>query len=146
MAGQDGIQPQAIDFAITSGLRDPQLGDGEAEVALIFREYEDFKRGYKDTDAQCRRQGLTFLPFVVEAHAGGWSPVARRAISSLASDIAAATHSDKAAVSLRIAQRISCSLQRESARAILRRRQCVSAPAPAPTGWDAVTTDPSSWQ
>ena len=59
---------------------------------------------------------------VVESHGGGWSHTFRRMIDWIASSSAASSHEDPAAVSLRIAQRIACSLQRENARAILRRR------------------------
>ena len=141
LPGRGPRLPQALDFAVSSGLRDPQPGAGENDVASLFAEYEEHKRSYKETEAQCQRQGLSFTPFVVEAHAGGISPLARRALDTLSNDIAAATHSMPAAVSLKIAQRISCSLQRESARAIIRRQPCGGTAVAVPAGWDAVPAD-----
>ena len=146
VAGRDARQPQAVDFAVTSGLRDTQLGTGQGDVASVFEEYEMYKRGYKGTDTQCQQQGLTFTPFIIEAHAGGLSPLARRTLDGFSTEIAAAQRSEPAAVSFMIAQRISCSLQRESARAILRRRPCGRAPALAAAGWDAVLADQVAWQ
>ena len=111
----------------------------------MFSDYESKKREYKDTDEQCRYQGLEFVPFVIDAHAGGISPLARRTLAGFATSIAAACHSEPATVALKMAQRISCSLQRESARAILRRRFFDAGhPAPA-SGWDAVPAAPQ-WQ
>ena len=138
VARGDAQQPQAIDFAVTAGLRDPTIGADEATVASLFHDYETHKRNHLDTDEQCRRQGLAFLPFVIDAHAGGLSPLARRTLASAAKAIATATHSDPASVALRIAQRISCSLQRETARAVLRRQGDVVGSATTATGWDAV--------
>ena len=146
LAGHMARQPQAVDFAVASGLRDPHPGAGEDDVVSLFAEYEDHKRSYKETESQCRRQGMAFVPFVVDAHAGGMSLLARRTVDAFARDIAASTNTTAAAVSLRIAQRISCSLQRESARAILRRRPCCGTTA-VPSGWDAAPADAEpQWQ
>ena len=43
---------------------------------------------------------------------------------------------DAASVSLRIAQRISCTLHKENARAILRRSATSAAPGVLPSGWE----------
>ena len=146
LAGSDAQGAQAIDFAVTSGLRSPCLGATDGDIASVFADYEDHKRAYKDTDAQCRRQGLTFVPFIVDAHAGGLSPLARRTVDSCAKEVAATLHLQPAAVALRITQRISCSLQRESARAVLRRRAAGCNPVAPAAGWDAVPVELTSWQ
>ena len=94
-----------------------------------------------DTGQQCADQGIHFFAVVIEGHAGGLSPAARELVADLSKEIAPVLGADPDLVSLRIAQRISCSLQRESARAILRRRE-LEVPLPTESGWDAVPMDP----
>ena len=131
--GQAGAQARAIDFAVCSGFRAPLLGAPEHAADSTFAEYEDYKRQYQETDLQCRNEGMDFVPFVIEAHAGGVSPLARRTIDSLLKTAPGATE----AAPLRMAQRISCALQREVARAVLRRRP-VGSSVPTASGWDEV--------
>ena len=71
---------------------------------------------------------------MLEAHGGGWNGAVRGLVEWMAGRTAAAQHTRPEAESLRIAQRISVSPQRENARAILRRL--------VPAGAD---TQPSSW-
>ena len=104
IAGSGARGAQAVDFAVTSGLRTQHLGVTDEDVASVFAEYENRKRAHEDTEAQCRRQGFTFVPFIVDAHAGGLSPLARRTVDSCAKDIAATLHMEPAAVALRIAR------------------------------------------
>ena len=105
---------------------------------LVFQNYEDTKRQYKDTAATCVAAGFNFVPLILEAHGGGWSPLLRSTVDWVSKTQAICHHEDKAAVSLRIAQRISCTLQKENARAILRRSAAVPAPSALPSGWDNV--------
>ena len=100
----------------------------------MFSAYEHMKRTFKDTAQQCAQVGLKFTPLMVESHEGSWSPLARSTLDTLAKAQSAAWLEGQEPASLRIAQRISCTLQRESARAILRRlAHPVSHPVAA--GW-----------
>ena len=58
---------------------------------------------------------------ILEAHGGGMSSALRSTIDWIAKSGAALGNDSQASLSLRTAQRISCSLQRENARAVLRR-------------------------
>ena len=58
---------------------------------------------------------------VLEAHGGGWHAAFRHAVDWISTAASTNGHEVYSIISLRIAQRISCSLQRENARAILRR-------------------------
>ena len=138
--------PLAVDFAVTSGLRRLAPGPQADLVTPVFEDYENHKRSFQDTDAQCRHQGLTFIPFIIEAHAGGLSPLARRTLDAFSSEIATRSHEAPAAVALRVAQRMSCSLQRESARAVLRRQPVGAGSAAVASGWDAVPPNLHCWQ
>ena len=112
---------EALDFAVTSGLRADRYRQVAVDAGVVFAEYEDSKRAYKQTDLQCQQQGLRFTPMILEAHGGGWSTTFRRTVDWIATKAAASQHEKHAAVSLRLAQRISCILQRENARAVVRR-------------------------
>ncbi len=46
--------------------------------------YEDAKRSEEDTAAECHRQGLTFLPFLVQARGEGVWPIAMRLVAHIA--------------------------------------------------------------
>ena len=113
--------PEAADFAVTSGLRPDMYRAVIDNPMVVFDQYEAFKRSYKETHQCCQDQGLLFSPMVLEAHGGGWSPAFRRLIDWIVRSSAAANSDSSSSTSLRIAQRISCSLQRENARAVLKR-------------------------
>ena len=127
----------ALNFACISGLCVPNLVNDDAEVSAIFCDYETYKKTYKDTEKQCEAQGIEFKPMVVEAHAGGMPPHLRKVIERIAEETAPLHFQEKEVVSLRIAQRISVSLQRETARAVLRRQRTDFDDVPT-SGWDAV--------
>ena len=67
------------------------------------------------------RQGLCFIPMVIESHSGGWGKEARQVLDAIAKHISASGNAqEEEAASLRIAQRLSITLLRENARTILR--------------------------
>ena len=96
---------------------------------------------YKNTAQLCSDAGFDFSPVVFEAHAGGWSPLARARFDWLAKTQGASQNEDPSTVSLRIAQRMSCALQRENARAILQRSVGIPDSSLLPAGWDEVSTE-----
>ena len=117
--------PAAWDFAVTSGLRADLLATSAAEGGgdAAATRYEEQKRLHLDTARCCSEAGLTFIPMVCEAHGGGWGREARRAFAVLAKRAADATGDDAALAADQLAQRLSISLHRENARAVLRRLQ-----------------------
>ena len=72
---------------------------------------------------------------IVEAHGGGWSPTFRRVIDWISKSSALANNEEQSSVSLLVAQRISCSLRRENARAILRRQMMDEAESHMQSAW-----------
>ena len=135
---------EALDFAATSGLQAGLFRQVAEDPGHVFLRYEEFKRNHLQTDEQCRDAGVRFTPMVLESHGGGWSGKVRGFVDWLARASAAAHHADAAEESLRIAQRISVTLQRENARAVLRRLVPVSA-GPGPSGWAAAAADSGVW-
>ena len=111
----------AVDFAVTSGLRNDFLSVAAQEPAAVWGHYETFKRQYLGTEASCNERNIEFLPFVVEAHGGGLGPVARRVCASIAQAAAARAGEEVTNQAASLLRRITYSLHRENARAVLRR-------------------------
>ena len=117
---RDGF-PAALDFAATSGLRTDVLEHSARDGSTAAQLYEGKKRAFLDTAAHCSQEGFSFVPMVVESHGGGWGLEARRVFSKIAQHKAAASYDDPSTLSDQLAQRLSCLLHRENARAVLRR-------------------------
>ena len=60
---------------------------------------------------------------VIEAHSRGWSQRARQTLDTIAKRVTAAWNTEGEVASLSIAQRLSTTLHRENARAVLKRLQ-----------------------
>ena len=134
-AGGVGSRGVAWDFAITSGMRKERLHDRGLDVRAVFEDYEDYKRTYKDTERQCKDQGFSFQPLVLEAHGGGWSKAFRAVVGEVARRQRAAWNNAHEEPSLRIAQRLSISINAENARAVLRRSPTPEEAAVGVAGW-----------
>ena len=63
--------PTALDFAVTSGLRDNIVRRSAVDGAVAASSYEDLKRSHMGTEATCQSEGLTCIPVVCEADGGG---------------------------------------------------------------------------
>jgi hypothetical protein len=120
-AGFSGGKPEALDFAVTSGMRRDKLTRTLTSAESICEDYAESKGQFKDTEKQVSEEGMKFTPIVFEAHAGGWGLAARQVIASIAKHQEVAGRWFREGASLVIAQRVSMSLQRECARAVLRR-------------------------
>ena len=83
---------------------------------------------------KCHDQGFDFTPLVFEAHGGSWSLATRRFLDKVAKSRQNLERNIDDNMSLTIAQRISSSLHRENARAVLR-RAVDPAPAKAGSSW-----------
>ena len=122
---------EAWDFLVSSLLRSSHLSSASPSVADVFHEVETRKRAFQDTASLVAEREATFCPLVLEACGSGWSQAFRSVVAWIASQSRTArglaTDSPKD-TSLRIAQRISCTLHRENVRAILRRSPAKSPP------------------
>ena len=117
----------ALDFACTNGMRaDNLLTAGQSPEAIISN-YEQIKKDFAppgetaSTAELCSQQGPTFTPCVFESRSGGWSEGASTVLELIAKHASAVTGEDLDLTTRNIAQRISTTLQRENARAVLRR-------------------------
>ena len=115
--------PAAFDFAVTSGLRDDCLHNAASDADAHLLQYEAFKCSYLDTEAQCQDEGVSFIPMVVDACGGGWGPEARKVWTQLAKATALTSGELESTSAVQALQRMSLTLHRENARAVLRRFQ-----------------------
>jgi len=83
-----------------------------------------------------------FAPLILEGHGGSWSPATRRLLDWIAGQAAGISGDARGEIALRIAQRMSCTLHRENARAVLRRSPPIL-PQATPSGWAG---GPDAWQ
>ena len=111
----------ALDFAVTSGLRTDLLEQTAADGSSCLTSYEAFKNSFMDTAAHCASEGIAFVPMVLEAHSGAWGPTATKVWLKLGKAISLISGESTAIEALRILQNLGLTLQRETARAILRR-------------------------
>eukprot|EP00438_Fugacium_kawagutii_P027391 Skav208438 [mRNA] locus=scaffold1952:148218:149072:+ [translate_table: standard] len=123
--------PAALDLAVSSGLRSAVLAASAQDGGHAASAYESRKRSFQNTDQQCRGQGLQFLPVVAEACGGGLAPQALVVLRTLGSLLAAKTGQATSTEVEHLYQGLSVALQRESARAVLRRLPALPAGAHA---------------
>ena len=62
--------PAALDLAVTSPQRQAALMLASGEAGAAAKSYEVRKRMFMDTEAQCHRQGIAFIPMVAESSGG----------------------------------------------------------------------------
>ena len=113
----------ALDFAATWNANGPP-----PPVTSVIVAYEQFKRDFnaegeaETTEALYRGQGFIFTPMVIDAHGGGMGKDFRTVIDAIGKQAAMVSGLRSDFHSLLITQRISATLQRKKARAVLRRR------------------------
>jgi hypothetical protein len=110
----------AFDLAITSPHRVDMVQQASLKPGAAAEAYEQFKRSFLDTAADCQRQGISFIPIVGES-SGGWGPSALCVFKALARSIANSTGRDAAEVLREHRQALGVFLRQANARAIFRR-------------------------
>ena len=114
-------QPAAFDFAVTSGLRVGFLEESAKDGSYTGAYYVDIKSKHLDTAAQCKSEGLAFVPMVCEAHGGGWEAGALAVWKKVAKAAAFLSGEEAPRRFEHLMQSLSVTLHRENARAILSR-------------------------
>ena len=111
--------PGAVHFKIQSPKR---MAGTYQDGTSATKSYEDFKNAHLDTQAACTADGFNFTPMVVEAVGGGWGKLARCVWSEHAksSALALGELESNSTCAIMLRQRLSMTLHRENARAILR--------------------------
>ena len=91
--------------------------DGASAVAI----YTAKKKAYKNTEKLCKDAGFAFVPMVVESHGGGWGAASAKILKGLATAAAEKEGHNSAQSIALLQQRLAVTLQRETARTVLRR-------------------------
>ena len=111
----------ALDFAVTSGMREDTINATIIDASSADVNYEGFKNSHMDTARLCQDEGLGFTPVIVEAHGGAWGPAAQSIFSELANCQSQITGESKDMLLSQLYQNLGVILHRENARAVLRR-------------------------
>ena len=112
-----------IDEDFGSRARAEKLREAESvtDGSRASTDYEARQCQHLSTLEACTSEGLQFVPLVVEACGGGWGPIALKTWRSLGEAISARTGEGSSVESQRLLQTLGIALQRENARAVLRR-------------------------
>ena len=137
---------EAWDFTVGSGLSPHLLELSARSPEEVVSILEERKRLHLDTSRLCAESGFLFCPMVLEAHGGGWSVAFRKAMEWVSVTASSIGSENQTTVSLRAAQRISCSLQKENARAVLRRTVEPPGDVGDSVAQVAEVVDASTWQ
>ena len=130
---QNGL-PAAFDFAICSPIRRDVVVQASFKPGSAAEAYEQHKRSYLDTAAQCLRQGFSFVPVVGEP-SGNWGPSAQCVFKQPSKAIAAASGREASIELLEHRQAMGVLLRLANARAIFRRH-----PGGSPAQADSVSS------
>eukprot|EP00660_Eupelagonema_oceanica_P019408 gene19408-biopygen21572 len=109
----------AIDFAVTSPIRHQVQYDAARTPLAAALQYEEFKRTYLDTAAQCSRQGFEYTPAIFET-TGARTPTVSRMLHDLARARAARRGAEPARIVRQQHEALSVIIRRQNARYLLR--------------------------
>ena len=124
--------PAAFDLAVTAAMRPGALPGVAAGTERPATEYEAHKRSHLQTQEACAAQGLQLITLVAEA-TGAWGPTALKTWQALAHALSARTGEPASLEADRLFQALAVTLQRENARAVLRR-----VPAGPENAWEGL--------
>jgi len=110
----------ALDLAVVSPLQRRYLAQAGVIPLAAAEAYADAKAERAACEARCREQGITFEPVVAETY-GGWGSGAQRTFKAIARAEALRFGQEEGATTQALFQRLSCSLLRSNAQAILDR-------------------------
>ena len=110
----------ALDIAITSPSRRDFVLQASRAPGAAAKAYEQSKRNYMNTAADCLQQGFNFIPLVGEP-SGGWGPSAQCFFKQLSRSLAGQSGIEAAVALRQHRQLIGVFLRRANARAIFSR-------------------------
>ena len=112
--------PAALDFAVTAPQRQAVVYQAAENALASARAYAGTKRSFLDTEQLCRSSGIEFVPMVAES-TGAWEPGALDVLRQVARTSALRSSRPAGTVFLELKQRLSLTIRRGLARALLRR-------------------------
>ena len=120
-----GGRPAALDFAITCPCRHDLLHTTAQTAGAAAALYASRKRAFLNTEADCERQGMNFVPMIAET-SGGWHTDALKTLLGIARAHSARTGQRTAQVLEVFLQRTSVCIRRANAIATLRRERPIA--------------------
>ena len=120
----EGLRKMGWDMGTVAGqqMSTSRTGSYTAQPLLILPWPLGCKRAHQNIDATCQAEGRQFVPLVAEACGGGWGPAAAALTwKRLAQAVAGHTGEAVSVLFERLQQTLALTLQRENARAPLRR-------------------------
>ncbi len=114
--------PHAFDFACVSMHRDDVVLRAAKEACYAATAHEDFKRNFRETSDQCARDGITFVPMVVDS-SGAWGPAAREVFQKLLRAAVPPLSRAQLPLSMQVRQKFNVLVRRSVAQSVLRRLQ-----------------------
>lgn len=113
--------PVALDFAVTAPQRQETLTLAAHTAGAAAAAYAVHKEQHLQTGAECHRQGITFMPMVVES-TGTWDAAAAKVLKHMAHAAAARSGSAPGEFFSALLQELCVVVRSWRARAVLRRR------------------------
>ena len=104
-------------FRLSGRMSYPRLHNPLVQLPVL---YEDHKRSYLNTAAECSEQGVLFVPFVAES-SGGWGTTGFTTLHKLAKASGQRWGKDVEASLSHLLERLSVAIRSAHARAVLRR-------------------------
>ena len=125
-----GGGPVAFDFAVTAPQRQETLPLAAQTAGAAAAAYAAHKEQHLNTGAECRRQGVSFTPMVVET-TGAWDAAAAKVLKHLAYATAARSGTTPGELHQSLLEDLSVVVRSWRAKAALRRRFKVTTPESA---------------
>ena len=113
--------PAVFDLAVGSGLRCGASASSAADGSHACAACEKRKRMHLDTADLCQQQGLQFVPLIAESSCAGWGPATVKAWRAKGALLAVKSGQTAGTATEQLLECLSVTLQRENARAVLRR-------------------------
>ena len=114
------LAPLALDFAVTSPLRQSEVLTAAKRQLSAATAYEGAKLADRDTCARCEQHGIRLVPVVAESF-GGWGGMAQDLFRTLIHARAARSGETVSSVTTSLYTGLSIILMRANARALLAR-------------------------
>ena len=113
-------EPIALDFAITCPTRQDILHQSSTRYLAASTDYAHHKRTYLDTENQCQRSGVMFLPMVAET-TGAWSAEALGMLKMICKSRSHWSGTPENELMQGLLRELSVAIRSSNARATLRR-------------------------
>ena len=114
-------QQAALDFAVTSGLRNDRVMQAAGNNRYATEEYAQHKRMTLNMDRLCMSNDIKFIPMIVEGSGGAWGLDAEDVFKVIIKSTASLGGETVSIIANQLYQALSVILHKANARAIFKR-------------------------